>query len=671
MAEIIKKYLGTEAVQQLIDSTRAEIASGDSKALSDAKAYANGLNEAMEARVNAINEVPETTMPHQQLVTDGEGNAVWETREFYDESRTLYSGHPSIAWTYAKLPFVLKEGVSYNVSIIDEENDTERVQTIIAEGDEYGAVCLENSDYTFLYNPSENIVYYTPISEELREGESDGDPNEGSPFVSVKRIEVWYANQADAGAVTLPERFLPTTVPVIQSATVGQTVVVKAVDTEGKPTEWEMWDAAEDAATKADAALASAKEYADDLASNYDAAGTATTKVNELANGQVKTNTDAIAILNGDATTAGSVDKKIADAKTELNTTIGAVEDKADAAQADADALEIDMGNVDDLSTNNKTVVGAINEVLAAVGTGGTAAVVTITTDTTSDGALKSYTVKQGSSTVGVIDIPKDMVVQSGEVVTDPEGREAGTYIKLVLANATNDEIYVNVGTLVDIYKAKADADQVQVAIDPSTREISAAVVADSITSTELATGAVTSGKIAYAAVTSEKIASKAVTGEKIADEAVYTGQIANSAVTSAKIGPGAVTSAKIGPGAVTTDKFADFSVTGIVLANKAVSKAKLSDELQASIDKADGAAADAQTKADAALDAAKEYADQAEADAVSTAATDATTKANTAETNAKAHADGLNTAMGTRVAALESVSYVEITADEINAMFA
>lgn len=305
--------------------------------------------------------------------------------------------------------------------------------------------------------------------------------------------------------------------------------------------------------------LSNAKDYADSLASNYDAAGTATTKMNELANGQVKTNTDAIAVLNGDASTAGSVDKKIADAKTELNQSISAVEDKADAAQADADAIETDIGNVDDLSTINKTVVGAINEVLTAVGTGGTAATVTITTDTTSDGALKSYTVKQGSTTVGVIDIPKDMVVQSGEVVTNPEGQTAGTYIKLILANATNDEIYVNVGNLVDVYKAKASAAQIQIAIDSSTREISATVVAGSITSTELA----------------------------------------DSAVITAKIADGNVT------------------------------KAKLSSEVQASLD-----------KADTALDSAKTY------------------------------ANDLNTAMDTRVAALESVSYVEITAEEIYTMF-
>lgn len=41
---------------------------------------------------------------------------------------------------------------------------------------------------------------------------------------------------------TAPEGFIPTTVPVIQSAQVGQTIIVKSVDENGKPTEWEAAD---------------------------------------------------------------------------------------------------------------------------------------------------------------------------------------------------------------------------------------------------------------------------------------------------------------------------------------------------------------------------------------------------------------------------------------------
>ena len=71
--------------------------------------------------------------------------------------------------------------------------------------------------------------------------------------------------------------------------------------------------------TDADAqVLVDAKTYADGLSDNYDAVGTAQTKVNELANGAVKTNTDAIAILNGADTVEGSVAKAVKDVKTEL-----------------------------------------------------------------------------------------------------------------------------------------------------------------------------------------------------------------------------------------------------------------------------------------------------------------------------------------------------------------
>lgn len=106
------------------------------------------------------------------------------------------------------------------------------------------------------------------------------------------------------------------------------------------------------------ATLKSAKDYADSLAGNYDAAGTAETKVHELANGQVKTNTEAIAILNGGANTDGSVAKAVADAKTGLETKISAADAKAVAAQtaADnaknaADAVDAKIGAVPDGST--------------------------------------------------------------------------------------------------------------------------------------------------------------------------------------------------------------------------------------------------------------------------------------------------------------------------------
>ena len=97
------------------------------------------------------------------------------------------------------------------------------------------------------------------------------------------------------------------------------------------------------------------------------------------------------------------------------------------------------------------------------------------------------------------------MVVEAGEVVTNPEGQPEGTYIKLTLANVT-EPLFINVGSLVDIYKAKANATQVQLVIDSASREISATIVAGSISATELADNAVTTVKIADANVTLAKL---------------------------------------------------------------------------------------------------------------------------------------------------------------------
>lgn len=287
------------------------------------------------------------------------------------------------------------------------------------------------------------------------------------------------------------------------------------------------------------------------------------------------------------------VDAQVAAEKTRAEAAEQAIDEKADANATDIDKIEANVGSVDSLSTTNKTVVGAINEVLAAVGTGGTAAVVTVTTDTTTEGAVKSYTIKQGTTTVGVIDIPKDMVVESGEVVTNPEGQDEGTYIKLVLANVA-EPLYVNVGTLVDIYKAKESAAQVQIAIDSATREISASIVAESITATELATDAVTTAKIADANVT----------------------------------------------------------------------KAKLSTEVQASLDKADNAETNAKAYVDAEVD---------KVEAVIGTVAEGQTVAGLVSANATAIAEN-DTELADheeRLAALESVEYVEMTSADVDAMFA
>ena len=384
--------------------------------------------------------------------------------------------------------------------------------------------------------------------------------------------------------------------------------------------------------------LKDAKDYFDGRVDEFDPAGTGATEAGKVQTNLTKEENRAkeaeqaladratsleetVTKLDGADTVEGSVKAQIKSAKEELAVSIAdakkagtdaqsavntlsqthtedknALVAKDTELQGEIDAVETDMGDVDTLSTTNKTVVGAINEVLAAVGTGGTASVVTVTTDVTTDGALKSYTIKQGETTVGVIDIPKDMVVEAGEVVTNPDGQPAGTYIKLVLANVA-EPLYINVGTLVDIYKAKENATQVQLAIDPVTREISATIVAGSIGTTELADGAITTVKIADANVTLAKLS------------------------TSVQ--------------------------ASLAKADAAAPQSKLDEEVQARKD------------ADAALDTRiveLEKVDHSHSNAtvLDGITAEKVTAWDAAEGNAKAHATGLNTAMDARVKELE-----------------
>lgn len=434
--------------------------------------------------------------------------------------------------------------------------------------------------------------------------------------------------------------------------------------------------------------LAAAKAYCEEIADNYESAGAVAT-----AKAELQALIDAVEAdiekLNGDANVEGSVDKKIADAKTELNGTIAAVEKKADDAQAAADAAqdyaeelekrvannETAIGDTDALETTAKNLSDAINEVRNAVSAGGTAAAITLDTNTTTEGMLKSYTIKQGENVVGTIDIPKDMVVENGQVVVNPEGMDAGTYIELKLANVV-EPLYINVGTLVDIYKAKANATQVQLTIDSATREISAVIVAESITATELAADAVTTVKIADENVTKAKLSAAVQASLDKADVAEQNAKDYASGLNEDMDERVAANEAALATGGAVETKIATAKSEAVA-----------------------AAAADAESKANAAEEAANGYTDElangavkkntedvalinaslaeggATANAIAAAAKAGTDAASTAETNAKSHAESyansLNDAMNDRVAALEGAdTYTEITVEEINGLF-
>ena len=108
---------------------------------------------------------------------------------------------------------------------------------------------------------------------------------------------------------------------------------------------------------------------------------------------------------------------------------------------------------------------------------------------TPNDGYLKTYQFTYGDGQAFEVDIPKDLVVTSGEVVVVSDdapvsGLTNGTYLKLVIANQT-DPVYITVADLCDVYTGKTATDGVSVAVS-DTNEISATLVGKAVTEDNL-----------------------------------------------------------------------------------------------------------------------------------------------------------------------------------------
>lgn len=189
-----------------------------------------------------------------------------------------------------------------------------------------------------------------------------------------------------------------------------------------------------------------------------------------------------------------------------------------------SDMIEAITGKLADLETTDQSnLVAAINELNDKIEAQEVSLEVAATP---TSGYAKTYVFKKGTAEMGKIDIPKDLVVSSGTIVEDPAGQPAGTYIELTLNDASASKIYINVEDLVDAYTAAAGATQVQLAIS-ATNEISASIVAGSITATELAANAVETTKIKDGAVNAIKIATDAIETDKIKDKNVTKAKLA------------------------------------------------------------------------------------------------------------------------------------------------
>lgn len=209
--------------------------------------------------------------------------------------------------------------------------------------------------------------------------------------------------------------------------------------------------------------------------------------------------------------------------------------DRADAkiriASSDVSSLLDDVEELQKIVTgysSTSTISSAINALSGRIdGLGSSKELSLDVAAEPTEGCLKTYVFSQGDDEVGRIDIPKDLVVTSGSIVENPQGYPAGTYIELIIANQESP-VYINVKDLVDAYTAAKNATKVQLEIS-ATNEISATIVAGSITSTELASNSVTTAKIADGNVTKDKLASDVQTA---IDSAVHANDIVIASTT-------------------------------------------------------------------------------------------------------------------------------------------
>lgn len=116
--------------------------------------------------------------------------------------------------------------------------------------------------------------------------------------------------------------------------------------------------------------------------------------------------------------------------------------------------------------------------------------------DTATSGMSASYQLtKDGTGIGAIIDIPKDMVVESGTVETYIAGHlptgvtEPGTYIVLTLANATSDKLYIPASGLIEyVTGGSGENDAIQINVTADTHKVTATVKDGSLTKTMLST---------------------------------------------------------------------------------------------------------------------------------------------------------------------------------------
>ena len=206
---------------------------------------------------------------------------------------------------------------------------------------------------------------------------------------------------------------------------------------------------------------------------------------------------------------------------------------------------------------------------------------------------------KDGTPIGADINIPKDMVVSSGSVQTFAAGElpagvtDPGTYIVLVLANATSDKLYIKVDDLIEyVTSGSAEGDMVFVNIDPKTHKVTASLTDGTVTEAKLHADVTAKLAKAVSAVQEVKAGTAngtiAVDGADVAVTGLKSAAYAESSAFDAAGTADGVKTALIGG---TDDNDAALSIYGAKAYAKAIvdsAKADLTNDLKVKIESLD-----------------------------------------------------------------------------------
>lgn len=467
-------------------------------------------------------------------------------------------------------------------------------------------------------------------------------------------------------------------------------------------------------------ALAAAKKYTDDAGKLYDVAGAAATAeqnakdyTDELANGQVKTNKEDIAKLNGDVNTDGSVAKAIATAKATIDADIDAVEAKANknaediaainnettgilaqakkytddevsAVQDEVDALETYVGVIPETATATD-IVGYVQEKTAGIAT---------------EGAMTELGNRVGTVEGKVAAIEGDYLKKADkeELAGDIADVQTAVDTEKGRAKGVEEGLAARIKAVEDDYLVEADKTELANAVAAETERATGveggldtrlkAVEDDYLTSTDKealqtqintimsnpdAEGAINSineftqyvkdhGTIADGFRTDidknkEDIAKNA---KAIADHETLSGQTyaTKTELANEKKALQEEIDADV---KVVADDLTELSGVVTGLGNTKADSTALTqavEALEGADEELSGRIATLEGKFGGADGSVEDQIAEAQQAAIDAAAADATSKANAAEAAAKGHADSLNTAMNTRVEALEAIDH-------------